>query len=126
MIHVRLSSCLSPQVPVLTVHPTVPFFVPNDSLQSDRCAEMLKALAEPIRLRMVDVLRAGPRNVGEIASALDIEIVNASHHLKILKHAALVTSRREGRHIVYRLAEGVFNSRSGGRASRPLNPGCCR
>lgn len=100
--------------------------VTKDTLQSERCAEMLKALSEPIRLRIVDVLRAGPKNVGEIAEAVGIEIVNASHHLGILKHAGIARSRREGRNIVYRLAEGVFDAKSGKQSSEHINLGCCR
>jgi ArsR family transcriptional regulator, nickel/cobalt-responsive transcriptional repressor len=87
---------------------------------------MLKALSEPIRLRIVDVLRAGPKNVSEIAEAVGIEIVNASHHLGILKHAGIARSRREGRNIVYRLAEGVLDAKAGRQSNEHINLGCCR
>ncbi|MCA9040856.1 MAG: winged helix-turn-helix transcriptional regulator, partial [Planctomycetaceae bacterium] len=52
----------------------------KDRLQSQICSEKLKALAEPIRLRIVDLLRDGEKTVTEIAENLDEEIVNVSHH----------------------------------------------
>jgi DNA-binding transcriptional ArsR family regulator len=96
--------------------------VAKDSLQSDRCAELLKALSEPVRQRMIDVLRAGPRNVGQIALSLENEVVNASHHLGILKNAGLVNRARQRRHSVYGLAKGVLEARANARA-RSHQPG---
>src|SRR5262249_48777219 len=85
----------------ISFHRRIECRVSEDLFQSDRCAELLRALAEPIRLRIVDLLRAGPKSVGAISQALDIEIVNTSHHLGILKHAGLVRSSRKGRYIIY-------------------------
>jgi len=51
---------------------------------------MLKALGDPIRLRIVDALRTGPQNVGDLAESLNTEIATVSHHLGIL-HAAGLT-----------------------------------
>ena len=45
----------------------------KDRLQSDLCAEKLKALGEPIRLRIIDLLRDGERTVSQIAEALEEE-----------------------------------------------------
>lgn len=96
-----------------------------DRLQSDACAAKLRALSEPIRLRIIDCLRAGPKNVGEISEALDAEIVSVSHHLGILKNAGVVERERRGRFVYYRLPNGLIESR---RANAPdrLNLGCCR
>lgn len=96
----------------------------KDPLQSDRCAEQLKALSEPLRLRIVGALRAGPKSVGELARQLDVEIVTISHHLKILRTAQIVRTRREGRFIVYRLHEEVFKPSHAAREHIDL--GCCR
>ena len=96
----------------------------KDSLQSDHCAEMLRALAEPLRLRIVDCLRGGPKSVSDIASTLKSEIVNVSHHLGILRNAKLVGSQRQGRFIVYHLSQDVFPA--GSPASEHLDLGCCR
>ncbi len=69
---------------------------PGDGYQTDICANLLKALGEPLRLRIVDILRQGERTVSDIAEVLEVELVTASHHLQILKHAQLVDPHREG------------------------------
>jgi ArsR family transcriptional regulator len=91
-----------------------------DSLQPDRCARLLKALADPERLRIIDCLRQGPRNVSDLAAALGAEVVNVSHHLGVLRHAGLVLDEKQGRFVVYRVHPDVL--RSGER----LDLGCCR
>lgn len=100
--------------------------VSEEALQPNQCAERLKALSEPLRLRIVDVLRAGPKNVGELATALDVEMVTISHHLGILHHADLLEKERQGRFIVYRLRPEVFQPGNKGRAAEHLDLGCCR
>lgn len=97
-----------------------------DIPESDRCAELFKALSEPIRLRIVDVLRDGPKCVGELVDILHIDIVNVSHHLGILKNAGIADRRRDGRKIVYRLAADVFTAGSEADSSDHLDLGCCR
>jgi DNA-binding transcriptional ArsR family regulator len=52
--------------------------------------ETLGALAEPTRLRIVELLRNGPITVGEIASKLQIRQPQASKHLKVLNEAQIV------------------------------------
>ena len=94
----------------------------NDALKAEQCAELLAALAAPDRLKMVQLLRLGPRNVGEIAAHLEISIANASHHLGVLRHAKLVHHEKVGRHIVYSLASRVLHNSDG----KGLNLGCCR
>ena len=61
---------------------------PLDVFQSDVCAERLKALSEPLRLRIVDLLRNGERPVGEISESLEVELVTASHHGRLHPLAA--------------------------------------
>jgi Helix-turn-helix domain len=97
----------------------------NDSLQSEHCAQLLKALADPARLRIIEVLRPGAKSVGEIASALDMELVNVSHHLGILQRAGFTERRREGRHIIYHLVNGLLEAR-GGASNQRFNLGCCQ
>lgn len=60
------------------------------------CAKKLKALADKERLRIVECLLAGPKNVGEVAAELDEEIVKVSHHLGVLRDAELVQSLKQG------------------------------
>ncbi len=98
--------------------------VAEDRLQSEMCSVKLKALGEPIRLRIVDLLRDGERTVSEIAEQLGEEIVNVSHHLGILYNAGLVQKQRQGRFMVYELHPEVrVSSRAG---IRFLDFGCCR
>jgi DNA-binding transcriptional ArsR family regulator len=96
----------------------------DDAFQSDFCAERLKALGDPLRLRVVDLLRHGEITVGDIAEFLETEMVNVSHHLQILKNAKLVTTRRDGRFIYYSLPKELFQNV--GKAKRMLNLGCCK
>ncbi|HWG47284.1 MAG TPA: metalloregulator ArsR/SmtB family transcription factor [Gemmataceae bacterium] len=91
-----------------------------ESLQPERCARLLKALADPERLRIIDCLRQGPRNVSDIAALLGVEIVNISHHLGVLRNAGLVLDEKQGRFVVYRLHPDIFQS------GEHLNLGCCR
>jgi DNA-binding transcriptional ArsR family regulator len=99
--------------------------VSDDPLQSESCAEKLKALSEPLRLRIVDLLRGGPKNVGELADALGAEVVIVSHHLGILYHAGLLDREKQGRFVIYRLREGLLD-RGPRKANDQLDLGCCR
>lgn len=96
----------------------------KDPLQPARCARLLAALAAPDRLRIVRCLRDGPRNVTQIAKALEAPVVNVSHHLTVLRHAGLVRGAKKGRYMLYSLAPGVLECE--GRDARHLNLGCCR
>lgn len=100
--------------------------VTQDALQSARCADLLKALSEPLRLRIVDLLRHGEMTVGDIAEALQSEVVTVSHHLGILKNAGFVEATRDGRYKVYRLREDMLQDSPSDEALQILNLGCCR
>lgn len=90
------------------------------------CAQRLKALAEPERLRIVEVLFEGERTVGDLCSVLGDEMVKVSHHLKVLRHAGLVNKRKEGRFVVYALPPEVFAATRVVDGKRRLDLGCCR
>jgi DNA-binding transcriptional ArsR family regulator len=98
----------------------------SDPLQSQHCAERLKALSDPTRLRLVQALRSGPRTVSELAEALSLEVVNVSHHLGILHQVDLVERERQGRFILYRLAKDVFQPSGPKSGLEHLDLGCCR
>lgn len=98
----------------------------KDLLQSDLCAERLKALSEPLRLRIVDALRTGPMNVSDLAALLQVEVVMLSHHLGILRNAGLLEKERRGRFINYRLHPDVFQRGPGAKSNEHFNLGCCR
>lgn len=62
------------------------------------------ALSDPTRIEIVELLRGGERCVCELVDALDAAQSRLSFHLKVLRDAALVTDRREGRWVYYTLA----------------------
>lgn len=68
-------------------------------------ARITKALASPVRLEIVDVLAQGERSVESLAREVDQSVANASQHLRNLKAAHLVETRREGTFVFYRLAD---------------------
>ena len=68
----------------------------------------LTALAEPNRLRIVELLRDGPRAVGDVAERLAMRQPQASKHLKVLAEAGLVSVRPHAQSRVYQLEVGPF------------------
>lgn len=64
-----------------------------------------KAISSPKRLELIEVLCQGEKSVEQLAADTDISVKLASAHLKGLKAAHLVSTRREGKHIYYRLAD---------------------
>ena len=70
----------------------------------EQVARVGKALASPKRLEMLEMLAQGEKSVEAVASAVAVDIKLASAHLKALKEARLVQSRREGKRILYRLS----------------------
>ena len=67
-------------------------------------AEVAKALGSGRRAEIVDLLAQGERSVEEVAGELGQSVANTSHHLRALARAGLVTTRRDGTRIHYRLA----------------------
>jgi len=66
--------------------------------QAERIAAIAKALADPIRLQLVDVLRqhAGKVCVCELVPLFELSQPTVSHHLKVLREAGIVDSERRG------------------------------
>ncbi len=69
-----------------------------DRAQAVRMAEVAKALGDPVRLQLIDVLRkhAGTVCVCELVPLFDLSQPTVSHHLKVLRRAGLVGSERQG------------------------------
>lgn len=65
--------------------------------------ETLSALAEPNRLRIVELLRTGPRPVGEIGEKLKLQQPQVSKHLRVLKDAGLVEVKPVAQQRLYEL-----------------------
>lgn len=75
----------------------------------EQFARIGKALANPHRLELLDLLAQGERTVEDLAREGAMPVANASQHLQTLRAAQLVEVRREGLYAYYRLAdEGVF------------------
>lgn len=74
-------------------------------------ARVAKAMANPHRLEIIDLLAQSDRTVEEIAAETNLPLANASQHLQVLKNTNLVEVKREGNFIRYRLAnENIFRS----------------
>jgi DNA-binding transcriptional ArsR family regulator len=73
---------------------------------------VMRALAEPRRRRILELVREGELTAGQIASAFEVSRPAVSQHLTVLKHAGLLEERREGTKRLYRVrAEGLADVR---------------
>lgn len=70
--------------------------------------DTFKALSDPTRRKILELLSEKDRNAGEIAEYFQISKPSISHHLNILKNAGLVIDERQGQNIVYSLNTTVF------------------
>jgi DNA-binding transcriptional ArsR family regulator len=81
----------------------------KDSLLGDSKAALLAdtfaALADPTRIRVVSLLADTEMCVGDLCYLLDMTQPAVSHHLRILRNLKIVSSRKEGRHVFYTLAD---------------------
>jgi ArsR family transcriptional regulator, nickel/cobalt-responsive transcriptional repressor len=98
----------------------------KNPLEPDRCARLLRAIADPDRLRIIQSLRKGSRNVSDLTKDLQAEMVNISHHLGVLRNAGLVQVEKQGRFVVYSLDPEIFQNPRPGQRSPVINFGCCR
>ena len=82
--------------------------------QAERLARVAKALGDPVRLQLVDVLRkhAGKVCVCELVPLFDLAQPTVSHHLKVLRQAGIVGSEREGLWAYYYVIPGSLNDLS--------------
>jgi len=69
---------------------------------------LFRALADPTRRKILELLTEKDRTAGEIAEQFPIAFASVSHHLGVLKAADLVATEREGQFIRYRLNTTVF------------------
>ncbi len=66
-------------------------------------ADFLKALAHPSRMRILEHMRAEERCVCRFIEDLDLEQSNVSQHLAVLKKQDIVTSRKDGMNVIYKV-----------------------
>ena len=73
-----------------------------------RLQNTLRALADPIRREILNLLKAGRRSAGEIADHFPVTGASVSRHLSVLKEADLIRDTREGKFIYYDLNASVL------------------
>ena len=69
---------------------------------------VFKALSDPSRRQVLNLLKGGSRTAGELAESFDITKGSLSHHFNVLKAADLIRSERRGQQIVYSLNTSVL------------------
>jgi len=70
--------------------------------------QTLKALADPTRREILNLLKQGKRSAGEITDHFDITAAAISRHLSVLKDADLIEDTRDGKYIFYELNASVL------------------
>ena len=93
------------------------------AVQAEATSKLLKAVADLDRLKILNYLRAGTKNVSELAELLDAEIVNVSHHLGVLRETKLVQDTKKGRFVYYTLHPETYKAGAGGET---IHLGTCR
>lgn len=77
--------------------------MPSRKLIAKEMAEIFKILANPDRIRLVEELRGGEKDVNSISTVLGLPGPRVSQHLALLKAHRIVAERRDGRHHFYHL-----------------------
>jgi ArsR family transcriptional regulator, arsenate/arsenite/antimonite-responsive transcriptional repressor len=105
--HRHMSKSLMELTPAQTVACCSPLMKePLGSEQADRIAPLLKALADPVRLRLLSLVAAhadGEACVCELNDAFDLSQPTISHHLKVLHAVGLLDREKRGVWVYYRL-----------------------
>ena len=76
----------------------------------DGLSKLLKALSNPARLEIIEMLSQGEKSVEGIVQTTNLSIANASQHLQVLKNNNIVKSRKEGHYVFYSLISDDFLS----------------
>lgn len=79
----------------------------NEDIESQICrlhAEICQTLANPKRLKIINILREKEISAGELQKMLGIPKANLSQHMAVLKQKGIVSARKEGNTVYYRLA----------------------
>ena len=71
----------------------------------NRFAAVARALGDPKRLCVLESLADGEASVGDLATRVSCQVPNMSQHLAVLRAAGLVTARRDGNTVYYRLSD---------------------
>lgn len=80
--------------------------VPQEVVQ--QVAEYFSILSEPMRLKILNLLRDGEKCVQELVEATDTSQANVSKHLKVMLQAGILSRRTEGTSAYYRVEDGLI------------------
>ena len=72
-------------------------------------AELFRALAHPVRIRVLELLADGERSVGEMAPLVGAELSHLSQQLGVLRRSGLVTTRKEGSSVFYAVRDPALS-----------------
>ena len=75
--------------------------------------ETFKALGDPTRRAILDLLKGGAKTAGEIGSQFDMTGATVSHHLSVLRDAGLISDQRRGIYIYYELNLSILDEITG-------------
>lgn len=98
------------------------------ALDQEQARQLLKALADPLRLQVIEALAGGERCVCDLTADLGLAQSKLSFHLKVLKESGLLIDRQEGRWVYYRLrGEAIEQLRTwlavlSSQCGRPASP----
>ena len=96
------------ETPTRILHETTPEDLRRTPAGVVERARLLKAIADPTRLAVLDLLTCcGTHFHSDVEEFLDLPTSRLSFHLRVLREAGLVVSEREGKRVSYRLAEGA-------------------
>lgn len=76
----------------------------------EHVAELARAIGHPHRLELLEHAAQGERSVEGLARLTGMTLANASHHLQQLRRGGFVQSRRDGKHVLYRLSDGPVDA----------------
>ena len=86
---------------------TLPHPLPDDLVEL--IARRFRAIAEPMRIKLLDRLRDGEATVSELSEAVGASQQNVSKHLAVFANAGILGRRKDGNHVYYRIVdEGVL------------------
>jgi DNA-binding transcriptional ArsR family regulator len=89
--------------------------------ETQNCAKYLKVLGDQTRLEVIRELSKGTRNVTEIIESVRIPQSLLSHHLSVLRKAGLVTAKRVGKAVLYKISNSIVCQED----RQTVDLGCC-
>ena len=79
--------------------------MPHRKLVTKEMAAIFGVFSHPARIEIIEELRGGDKDVNQLQDTLEVSHSRVSQHLSVLRTHRLVTERREGRHVFYRLTQ---------------------